>query len=182
MIRSQKLDTFQERKARNFVLRFFLCYLAFTLVYQSYLNHFKNEIDPYTSHITGVIKRAQNFLDFDFHSKQFSIEKEIVFYFDSVARFKITEGCNGLSISIIFISFILSFEGRIRQALWFIPFGIIILYVSNLLRILLISILSVNASHFYRISHDIIFPLILYTVVFLLWWWWIQINKSEIIE
>jgi exosortase family protein XrtF len=79
---------------------------------------------------------------------------------------RVIEGCNALSIIILFLSFIIAFAGRIKTTVLYCFAGAIILYAFNLIRIV---ILSAGLYHYpwrREILHNVIFPMLIYGTVF----------------
>lgn len=84
------------------------------------------------------------------------------------------EGCNSISVIILFISFMIAFAGRIKPTLLYILAGSVLIYSVNLIRI---AVLSIGLYHYpwrREILHTVIFPLIIYGLVFLLWMFWVS--------
>lgn len=87
---------------------------------------------------------------------------------------RVIEGCNALSIIILFLSFIIAFTGGIKTTVLYCFAGAIILYAFNLIRIV---ILSAGLYHYpwrREILHNVIFPMLIYGTVFLLWMLWVN--------
>ncbi len=87
---------------------------------------------------------------------------------------RVVEGCNSVSIIILFIAFMIAFAGELKTTFFYILAGSVLIYVVNLLRIV---ILSVGLYHYpWRREelHTVIFPLIIYGMVFLLWMFWVN--------
>ena len=84
------------------------------------------------------------------------------------------EGCNAVSIMILYLAFIFTFYRGI-QTFWFALLGLVFLYVVNVTRIALINIVYMELSpeHF-KITHDYAFPAIIYGGVVFLWIIWIK--------
>lgn len=88
------------------------------------------------------------------------------------------EGCNGINVFIVFFSFLLAFGGSIKKMLWFIPLGLVVIHLSNLMRILLLFWLAERESHYFYYFHKYLFTAAIYAVVFVLWWIWIKQTRS----
>jgi exosortase family protein XrtF len=100
-----------------------------------------------------------------------------LFYHDKwVAR--IIEGCNAVSVVILFISFVIAFTGRFKQTLAFIIIGTIIIHFFNVLRIALLCMAIFHFPEYEHILHGVIFPLFIYGIVFLLWVIWVNKYSS----
>lgn len=87
---------------------------------------------------------------------------------------RVVEGCNSVSIIILFIAFMIAFAGKLKTTFFYILAGSVLIYVVNLLRLV---ILSVGLYHYpWRREelHTVIFPLIIYGMVFLLWMFWVN--------
>lgn len=86
---------------------------------------------------------------------------------------RIIEGCNAISVIILFAAFIFAFASNWTKTLLYIFIGSILVYVLNIIRIVLL----IKAIYFYpeyqEFLHGTIFPLFIYGVVFILWIIWV---------
>jgi exosortase family protein XrtF len=87
---------------------------------------------------------------------------------------RIIEGCNSISIIILFVSFILAYAGKFKTTLFYLLFGCVMIYAVNLIRIVILSIGLYHYPWRREILHSVIFPLIIYGLVFLLWMFWVN--------
>jgi exosortase family protein XrtF len=87
---------------------------------------------------------------------------------------RIIEGCNAISIIILFISFVVSFSGRMRPTLFFVLGGSLIIYVLNVARIAVLCVLIYFFPKQQSLVHGVFFPLFIYGVVFILWVIWVN--------
>lgn len=84
------------------------------------------------------------------------------------------EGCNSLNVMIVFISFVLAFGGNRKKLAWFIPLGLFLIYLINLVRVVgLFYVAEYWQSYFYYV-HKYAFTGIIYLFVLFLWWIWIE--------
>ncbi len=91
---------------------------------------------------------------------------------------RIVEGCNALSIIILFISFVITFSEKLKKTLLFLLAGMVLIYAVNILRIAILSICLYNYPQHEHILHGVVFPGIIYGMVFLLWMLWVRmLNK-----
>lgn len=96
---------------------------------------------------------------------------------------RIIEGCNAVSIIILFVSFMFAFFGRPRTTLLYILSGAVLIYVTNILRIAFMAVGIYELPRYSYFLHSILFPLIIYGAVFLLWIIWIRIySKTRTFE
>ena len=87
---------------------------------------------------------------------------------------RVIEGCNGISVIILFISFVLAFFSGWKKTLLYIFGGSVLIYVLNVIRIALITMGIFHYPEYTDLMHDILFPLFIYGVVFLLWIIWVN--------
>jgi exosortase family protein XrtF len=97
---------------------------------------------------------------------------------------RVIEGCNSVSVIILFVSFIIAFSGNAKTTFLYILSGSVLIYVVNLLRIVVLSIGMYHYPWRREILHTVIFPGIIYGMVFLLWIIWVNrfsnmIKKNE---
>jgi exosortase family protein XrtF len=83
------------------------------------------------------------------------------------------EGCNAVSVIILFVSFVFAFYKGMKTFV-FVGAGLIILYIMNLLRIVGLNIVMTDHKEYGKIFHDFIFPAIIYGSVVVLWLIWIK--------
>lgn len=86
----------------------------------------------------------------------------------------IIEGCNSLSIIILFAAFIIAFAQKFKKTLVFLLAGAVLIYAVNLIRIVILSIALHHYPEQEKILHGIVFPSIIYGMVFLLWMLWVK--------
>lgn len=160
-----------------FLGKFLLTYLLLTFVYESYLNQFdarKFEVDGFTQLVGKQTKDAMLFLNFDAKVAPNTKEPAINLFYNQRHMARIIEGCNGLSVIILFISFVVAFSGKTRTTILFIIGGSLLIHVLNVFRIALLSVVLYSFPSSEHIVHGVIFPLFIYGVVFLLWIIWVN--------
>ena len=86
----------------------------------------------------------------------------------------VSPNCDALSVVAVFIIVTLSFSGRKKALLYFIPFGAMVIETINLLRIVGLSLIHRFYPGWLKFNHDYTFTIVVYAVVILLWWWWFQ--------
>lgn len=87
---------------------------------------------------------------------------------------RVIEGCNGLSVIILFVAFVFAFGTKIKPAIFFALAGAAIIHVLNVSRIALLTIGIYEYPEYKVFLHDIVFPGIIYGTVFLLWFLWVK--------
>jgi exosortase family protein XrtF len=74
----------------------------------------------------------------------------------------------------LFISFVIAFSGKIKNTIYFIIVGSLIIHILNIIRIALLMVAFYHFPKANFILHDILFPLVIYGTVFILWIIWVN--------
>lgn len=84
----------------------------------------------------------------------------------------LAESCSGLKQFFqIFVLFTL-FPGPWRAKLWFIPMGCLVIHVTNIVRVVLLSVWMAKDFPNWYFAHDWIMRPMYYVVIFALWYFW----------
>ena len=86
----------------------------------------------------------------------------------------IIDSCSALKQQLIFIILIALFPGPLKKKLWFIPFGVAIIYLTTILRVLALGVCLELNPELFNLIHNHVFKIIFFTVIFLLWLWWVE--------
>lgn len=93
----------------------------------------------------------------------------------------IGDSCNGISLFALYSIFLLAFPGKIVSKIIFIPAGIIIIHLLNVLRVVCLSLIEIHSYEWTEFNHTYTFTILIYIFIFVTWLVWI--NKfSGIIE
>lgn len=160
-----------------FLAKFFGTYLVLTFAYQSYLEGFdvkKFEVDGVTKLVANQSKELLSLFDDSSYTKPNLKEPSVNLFYQNVWVARIVEGCNAVSIIILFISFIFAFTGKFKQTVLFMIVGSSIIYFFNIIRISLLCMAIFHYKQFQELLHSVIFPLFIYGIVFILWVIWVN--------
>jgi exosortase family protein XrtF len=164
-----------------FLAKFIITYSLLTGVYQYYLASFQGE-NPEPDSITVLVSDQSEWLvnQLGYEAKTFiKMNDEFTrFIVDEKYVARVVEGCNALSVMILFISFVVAFKGKVWQTILFSIAGVAFIHLLNIIRIALLVIGLRYYPEFRDLMHDIVFPLFIYGVVFLLWIFWV--NKFSV--
>lgn len=159
-----------------FLLKFGVSYLILSGIYWMYLEQFEssiNEPDGITRMVAGQAKSAVLFTGNDASIAPHAREASYRFFVNGESVARIVEGCNAVSVMILFASFIVAFSSTLKRTSLFIIGGVLVIHVLNIIRIALLSLGFYYYPEHKAILHDIVFPLFIYGVVFLLWIIWV---------
>ena len=159
-----------------------MIYAAGISLYGWYLDQYTPAIDPIS---VQVAEHAAVLLRWIFPEVSVVLlpgEPVADLRYDWFSLVKVIEGCNAVSIFLLFISFLFAFKGRTQHYMWFIPTGALVLHLSNIIRISLMGYVFYFHRTYTDFFHDYAFPSIIYGTVVLLWILWVKLvvqNKHE---
>lgn len=161
----------------KFILTFLLVYGVLTIGYSFYLAKSSGE-KYYPDYMTNLVsKQSELLLDavgYDAKIERHPKEPSMKLIINDKFVARVVEGCNSISVIILFISFLIAFSGKPKTTFLYALTGSVLIYIVNLVRI---AVLSVGLYHYpWRrdILHTVIFPLIIYGLVFVLWMIWVK--------
>jgi exosortase family protein XrtF len=160
-----------------FLGKFIASYLILTVVYQSYLNRFdssKAEVDSFTQIVADQSAAVLSWFDSKSYTMPHLKEPSVKLIYKGKYISRIIEGCNAISVIILFISFVIAFTGKFKNTTLFIILGIVLIHILNIARIALLCVALYHLPKYEHLFHGVIFPLVIYGVVFLLWVIWVN--------
>lgn len=160
-----------------FLLKFGVSYLLLSAMYWLYLNQFdasKNEPDGITYLVAWQSRDVVLLLGQTASIAPHDKEASYRFMIEGKRVARIVEGCNAVSVMILFTAFIIAFSSTLKRTLLFIFSGIAVIHILNIVRVALLGLGYYHYPQYKDILHDIVFPLFIYGVVFLLWIIWVQ--------
>lgn len=135
-------------------------------------------LTPIFNYLTWLLFQTSNFF-LEYLLKGSYIIEDKAWYFDNGGYIKIVDGCSGLKASLQFITIILLVRGPFKDKIWFIPAGILILFIANIVRIIGLDLIVYFKSSFYHFTHQYVFRPFFYGVIFVLWVVWIEKFKNR---
>jgi exosortase family protein XrtF len=166
------------RPAIFFVVKFLGTYLIGNLLYGFYVTSFEPQADSITVIVTRQVAAILNLIT---HGVSMRIHqtKPMVVLSHTSPVLGVFEGCNGINVMIVFFSFLVAFGSLHKRLLWFLPLGLLAIYISNLLRIILLFFVAKYHPHQLYFAHKYFFTAFIYLLIFVLWFWWIKITRKE---
>jgi exosortase family protein XrtF len=151
--------------------------VVLTIGYKLYLD-FSEGLKYYPDYVTNLVAKQSesliNAVGYDAKIVPHPDEPSMKLLVNSKFVARVVEGCNSISVIILFISFIIAFAGKFKATLIYALAGSVLIYVVNLIRIAILSIGLYNYPWRRDILHTVIFPMIIYGMVFLLWMLWVN--------
>jgi exosortase family protein XrtF len=156
-----------------FLVKFLGIYLVGNLLYGFYVTAYSPAPDPLTRNVTVQTATALRLTGHEVEIEDHPVKATVMILDDGKSVVSVFEGCNGLNTAIIFIAFLFAFGPVSRQLIWFIPLGLLVLHVTNLLRIGGLFLIASYLPDFLYFTHKYLFTAVIYAVVFALWVWWV---------
>ena len=169
-----------------FLVKFFVVYFSLTALYSLYLNTTQIKdtsysCSPITSTVANHAKSVSEMLGYEVVTNQNPNEFSLAFDVNGKVVAKIVEGCTSIAIMILFLSFIVAFSGGLKKTILFGVIGLLLIYATNIFRIVFMALAIYHYPEYTKILHDIVFPGMIYGMVFFLWIIWVNkfatINK-----
>ncbi len=170
------LQTF--KPALRFLGVFLFVYVVLVGVYSIYLNNLSEQVDLFTKGAASAaiwLLGAFNFQVMGIHHPDtnsvwiYIIDKPVV---------RVIEGCNGVSVIILMLAFILAFKGSNANYFWFIPTTLASVWIFNVVRIAWLALVVNDGNGSSFDLYKSIFNGSIYLFVFLFWLWWIRLNSK----
>ena len=159
-----------------FVGKFLLVYVVANFVYGIFVESF-DLVDPITLFVTDQSTLPISWI-YDGVEVSVNSERPTAFLtLNEATVISVFEGCNGVNVGIIFLSFIFAYRSPVKSSIIFSLIGLLIIHVANLLRITgLFWVADARPEYLYFI-HKYVFTGVIYFVVFLMWILWVRMNK-----
>ncbi|OUL61901.1 exosortase family protein XrtF [Flavobacterium sp. AJR] len=158
-----------------FIGTFFGTYILLTLVYQFYLGSFENDkIDGITKLVGKHTEWLLQLFNNDARVDEIPSEPYLQIFYNREVVAVIVEGCNAISVIILFVAFIVAFSGKLKPTLFYILGGSFFIYILNICRIASLAGLLYYFPEKTHLLHGVLFPLVIYGVVFILWIIWVS--------
>jgi len=162
-----------------FLVKFFISYLLMVSLYSYYLSGSQEKetffsCSPITITVANQTVDMINFLGYDSKVEQHQEELSLKVFIEGSYVSRVIEGCNSVSIIILFLAFIIAFSGKITSTITFGIIGALLIYITNIFRIAVLSIGILLYPKQQEILLSLVFPAIIYGMVFLLWVLWVN--------
>jgi len=167
------------RPALLFLGKFLAIYFIGNILYGIFIESYGTKADPVTVSVTmqtcNIIHQTVADCRYETNLSRPTVDLST----NGRTMLAIFEGCNGINVMIVFVAFVIAFGGPAKKQLWFIPTGISVIHVCNLIRLtLLYSTALYNKQYFYYF-HKYFFTAALYLVVFILWFLWAGVLNPQ---
>jgi exosortase family protein XrtF len=157
----------------QFVLKVVGIYICWYLVYELWLLP-DGSLDRWlTTNIVSVSTGILEYLNYDFYA-----QGRLIGIGESAGIY-LVDGCSGIAAIGLFVGFVIAYPGEWMARIAFITFGIGIIYLINIVRIVVLAITQVSWPGMFDITHDYSTTAIFYLAIFVLWMIWANFGADE---
>lgn len=159
-----------------FLLKFILSGVVLVVLYNFFLHHYhsQNLPDPYSKFIANCTVSTLEIAGFETMQVDDKKNPWVWIGIDGKWASYINEGCNAVSVMIIFISFIIAFSTTWKQTSLYILMGLLVIQTMNILRVAWLNYIFIYHEDYKKIAHDYVFPAIIYGTIVILWIIWVK--------
>ncbi|WP_346880839.1 exosortase family protein XrtF [uncultured Algibacter sp.] len=161
----------------KFIFIFLVVYVTLSVIYKLYLQYAEGS-RFYPDYITNLVAKQTsallNVLGYEVKVLPHTNELSMKVIVNGVYLARVIEGCNAVSVIILFMSFIAAFFAKLKNTLRYMFFGSVLIYIVNVLRIVVLTMGLYHYPQYGDVLHGVVFPAIIYGMVFLLWILWVN--------
>jgi len=165
------------------VLIFGVLYVLLSLGYYGYLQLEYTAInypDPVTAMVSRQTQSILQWLGYEAQIYNAPSNPSVMLYINDQIIYRVIEGCNAVSVMLLFAAFVIAFAKAWKKTIIFILIGFVLIYLVNLARLVVLALIYKELPQYTEIAHDIAFPAVIYGAVILLWIYWIKKPKKTI--
>lgn len=146
-------------------------YVLWLLIYYLLIKEYTNWDHALNYNIVYLSQKLMSFFGFGSFIELESDHVLLIMTEGQLRPILLGDECNGFKLFSIFSIFILAFPGSWKTKLWFIPLGIVIVHLANIIRVC--ALLYINNYHheYMDFNHLYTFTIFVYGIIFLLWYW-----------
>ena len=100
-------------------------------------------------------------------------------YFPNNGYIEVNGSCSGLKQFYQWIFLMVLFPGPWKKKLWYIPIGLIVIHLTNIFRIIALSVIVMEWPQYWTFSHDWILRPFFYVVIFIMWVIWVEKFRTK---
>lgn len=119
-----------------------------------------------------MIKIDHTEVNSTFYFKTTGKRKHGIFANNGYSYLEVSPQCTSLKQWMHWIILMMVFPGPIKNKIWFIPAGVIVLHFINVFRITGLSIVLSSSPHSFHFFHDYFFKILFYAGIFIMWVLW----------
>jgi exosortase/archaeosortase family protein len=116
---------------------------------------------------TNAVREIVSFFGYNIHHQHFN---EIRFANNNFVT--IIWGCTAIKQAFIFLCIMLLTPGSRKSKRWYIPMGLVLVFVFNIIRIAALAMIVEQHREYFHLLHEGLFKYLFYAFIFLIWVIW----------
>lgn len=161
----------------RFLISAFVHYLAWFFLYESWLKPMGIPDRHLTQTTASVAEAVLGVFGYEletYHKASMSI-----LYMLDKPLIGIAHECNALILFALFTGFIISFPGSWLRKLWYIPAGMLAIWVVNIGRVTALTLIQIHYPSAMAFNHKYTFTILVYAFIFGLWMLWVKMFANK---
>jgi exosortase family protein XrtF len=164
----------ENKTAIRFLLVFIGAYLLMNTGYGFFIQYYLPTSDPVTQWIAVQVAWILSFFDPTIKEYPSTFGEYIAIANGSENLIYVFEGCNGLNVLFVYVSFLLAFKGPWKIFFLFVLAGALGIHLLNLVRITSLYGVALYFPAQLYFFHKYLFTGIIYVIVFVFWFLWVK--------
>lgn len=170
----------ENRAAFVFIVKFVILYLAANTLYGFWVEWYSPSADPMTVQVAKMTAKGIAWFDGDVKAIEMANSKNVAIRNAEGIVIEVFEGCNGINVMLVFLSFIIAFRGTLAKTAKFAAIGCAVIYLLNLLRVGALYTVELNWPRYLYFFHKYLFTGGIYLAVFFMWYLWARQVKTDV--
>ena len=171
----ERFRKFRNNRAKLFVFSIFFIY-AFWKCFFYFVHHGNSSAKAAWAkfvYLLGAAYATATSFVLGIYGEHVTHDGILVLYIYPARIIRVEEHCLAIPATVIFIGTVLAFQGAWKNKAWFIPAGILLIVLINLVRLVLLCYIFAHfTKDFFDINHSLVFVAITYSLVFVLLVMW----------
>jgi exosortase family protein XrtF len=157
-----------------FLIKFLVIYFVGSILYGLWVSSFEPKPDPFTYFVTEQTSWLLDVAGWETVVRDSDKTPTAILLHQGKSVISVYEGCNGINIFIMFVSFLFAFGPWVKQITWYAVAGLAIIHVANLFRVTTLFYVALYFPGSLYFIHKYLFTVFIYAVVFILWIVWVK--------
>ena len=154
-----------------------------SVLYGVYIEAYNERPDPATRWVSDQTALALQAGGQETRQRVNDQKRNVSLMRDGAVVINVFEGCNGLSVFVVFVAFLFAYSGFTYSMLWFVPLGALIIHLFNIGRITGLYLIAEYRPESFYYFHKYLFTAFIYLIVFGLWAMWVwKVDRSPSTE
>ncbi|MBX7204283.1 MAG: exosortase family protein XrtF [Bacteroidia bacterium] len=170
------IPTINRSPVNRFVFRASVVFILWFILYYVLEIDKRTISKPLSQLVVEQTTWLLSFIDVNYH---LSIEQRGKYIlhtvcYDTKCLVGVGRGCNALELFVLFAGFIMAFPGAVKNKVWYIMAGIVLIHILNVCRVAALAVIQFKAPQYLDFNHRYTFTFLVYGVIFILWIIWVK--------